>query len=352
MALLIYGATGYTGALVAAHAVERGLRPVLAGRRADAVVEIGRRLGMDHRVFALDHPAEVERALAGVTTVLSCAGPFSQTAAPLVDACLRARAHYLDITGEVAVFAAVAARDAEARAAGVTLLPGAGFDVVPSDCLAAHLHRRLPSATHLELAFTGTGSPSRGTSVTALEGVGQGGLVRRDGALTPVPAGHRTITVDFGDGAGPRKAMAIPWGDVFTAHVTTGIPNIEVFLAAGVATRLAWRATRVVGPLLARPAVQRALRRLLATRPAGPSDDERRDGRATFWGRAHDAAGRSVESRLVTPNGYELTRLAAVDLAARALAGDLRPGYQTPARACGPDYILGFPAVTLSDGSP
>ena len=185
----IYGANGYTGTLIARRAAARGVPAILGGRQADAVNALAAELGRTARVFAVDDPAAVATALAGITVVLNCAGPFSRTAAPLVDACLRARAHYLDITGELAVLESLAARDAEARAAGVTLLPGAGFDVVPTDCLAAEAKHRLPTATHLALAFRPGTRMSRGTATTSIENAGGSGVVRRDGALVRVPSG-------------------------------------------------------------------------------------------------------------------------------------------------------------------
>jgi short subunit dehydrogenase-like uncharacterized protein len=347
MSLIVYGANGYTGALVAERAAERGLPLVVAGRRADEVAALAARLGVPYRVFGLEDPAEVDRGIAGASVVLSCAGPFARTAGPLVSACLRRRTHYLDVTGEVAVFEAVWRRDAEARAAGVMLLPGAGFDVVPTDCLAAHLHHRLPSATQLRLALQAIGRMSRGTATTSVEGIAGGGLVRRGGVLTPVPAGHRTITVDFG--RGPRKAIAIPWGDVFTAHVTTGIPDIEVYMALPARTRVGLRLTRLLGPLLATAPIQRLLKAHIRAGAAGPTAEQRRRGRSLLWGQARDQAGRVVVSRMQTPDGYELTRLTAVAIAERALRGDAPAGFQTPAGAYGEDFVLGFPEVHRED---
>src|SRR3954471_22052892 len=170
--ILLYGANGYTGELVARLAAARGDRLTLAGRNGEALARLGAELQMPVRAFALDDPAAVETGIDGATVVLHCAGPFSHTSRAMVDACLKKEVHYLDITGEVAVFEACAARDVEARTAGVMVMPGAGFDVVPSDCLAAHLKRRLPSATHLALAFQAIGSPSRGTATTMVEGLG------------------------------------------------------------------------------------------------------------------------------------------------------------------------------------
>jgi short subunit dehydrogenase-like uncharacterized protein len=350
VSLLVYGANGYTGTLVAERAAERGLPLVVAGRQAEAVAALGRRLSVEHRVFALDDPAEVDRGLAGVKVLLNCAGPFTRTAQPLAAACLRARAHYLDVTGEIAVFAGLFGRDAEARAAGIMLLPGVGFDVVPTDCLAAHLHQRLPAATHLRLAFRAAGGMSRGTATTSIEGAGQGGCIRQDGVLTPVPAGHRTIEVDFG--RGPRKAIAIPWGDVFTAHVTTGIPNVEVYIAVPARIRIGLRMTRLLGPVLRAAPVQRMLKARLQRGPAGPTAEQRRERNSLLWGEARDPSGAAVISRMVTPEGYELTRLSAVAVAERVLAGESKPGFQTPARAFGRDFILGFPGVTREDLPP
>jgi short subunit dehydrogenase-like uncharacterized protein len=347
MSLIVYGANGYTGVLVAERAAERGLPLIVAGRRADEVAALAGRLGVAHRVFGLEDPAEVDRGIAGARVVLNCAGPFSRTAGPLVSACVRGRVHYLDVTGEVAVFDAIWRRDAEARAAGVMLLPGTGFDVVPTDCLAAHLHHRLPSATQLRLAFQAIGRMSRGTATTSVEGLGKGGLVRRGGVLTPVPAGHRTISVDFG--RGPRKAIAIPWGDVFTAHVSTGIPDIEVYLAAPAGVRAGLRMTRVLGPLLATGPMQRLLKARIRSGAPGPTAEQRRQGRSLLWGEARDEAGRVAVSRMQTPEGYELTRLTAVAIAERALAGNTPIGFQTPSRAYGKDLVLEFPDVHRQD---
>jgi short subunit dehydrogenase-like uncharacterized protein len=349
VAILLYGANGYTGELVARRAATRGAAAaglILAGRRAEALAPLAAELGCERRAFALDRPEDIDRALVGVDVVLSCAGPFTRTAKPLVDGCLRARAHYLDITGEVAVFQMLWARDAEARAAGIMLLPGAGFDVVPSDGLAAHLAARLPSATKLRLAFR-AGGMSRGTALTAVEGMGQGGLVRRDGTLVRVPLAHAAIDVDLGDG--PTVAVSIPWGDVFTAHVTTGIPNIEVYAAVPWLTRTALRATRLLGPLLANASVQRIARAGVRATGAGPSEGRRRAGQSRLWGEARDDAGRVVVTRLQAPDAYDLTASLALALAERALAGDARPGYQTPARAYGKDFVLGFPGVSRQD---
>jgi short subunit dehydrogenase-like uncharacterized protein len=197
---LLYGANGYTGKLITRLAAERGLRPTLAGRDKNTIEPLATEHGLEHRVFALDDPAAIDAALREVSVVMHCAGPFSRTSRPMADACLRTKTHYLDITGEASVIESLAARDAEAKEAGVMLLPCVGFDVVPSDCLAAHLKRRLPEATHLALGIQGMGRVSRGTATTMIENINRGGLIRRDGKLTPVPAAWKTREIDFGRG--------------------------------------------------------------------------------------------------------------------------------------------------------
>lgn len=341
--LLLYGANGYTGALIARLAAERGLRPILAGRNRDAVAAVAAPLGLEQRVFALEDTAALHAALAEVRAVLLCAGPFAHTARRVADACLRSQTHYLDITGEIAVFEALATRDAEARAAGVMLLPGAGFDVVPSDCLAAHLKRELPGATHLALAFQALGRMSRGTANTAVENLAGGGMVRRDGQLVAVPASYKSRTVDFG--RGPVTVSAIPWGDVSTAYYSTGIPNIEVYTALSATTRRLLALSDSIRPLLGSYAAQRLLKRLVRTQPPGPSDAERERGLSLLWGEVSDEQGQRRAARLRTPEAYTLTAHTALAIAGKLLAGQAPPGFQTPARAYGPDLILEIPGV-------
>jgi short subunit dehydrogenase-like uncharacterized protein len=344
---LIYGANGYTGALIAREAWVLGHRPVLAGRNAAAVAALARELGLEHRTFGLDAPSAVVPSLAGMTAVLNCAGPFSRTAVPLAEACLRARAHYLDVTGEIAVFEALAARDAEALVAGVMLLPGVGFDVVPSDCLAVHLKQRLPSATHLALGFQSPGRMSRGTATTVLENLHRGGAVRHKGVLTPVPAAWKTRAIDFG--AGPRRAVTVPWGDVSTAWRSTGIPDIEVYTAASRGQLLLLRASRRLGGLLTSGPVQRFLRWIVRKGPPGPSAEQRARGRSLLWGEVEDGKGGRAVARLSGPEGYTLTARAALACVKRVLAGDAPPGYQTPALAYGPDLVLEVAGVERKD---
>lgn len=347
MSLLVYGANGYTGRLIVPVALARGLRPILSGRNADEVNALAAEHGLEARPVSLDDSAALDGALRGITTVLHCAGPFSRTSKPMVDACLRAGAHYLDITGEVEVFEACAARDAEARARGIMLLPGTGFDVVPSDCLASHLARRMPDATSLALGFRTIGGVSRGTALTMAEGTGKPGVIRKDGRITPVPPGFHTRTIDFGDGA--RLAVTIPWGDVSTAFYSTGIPNVRVYVAIHPKAMRSLRLARLFGWFLQTPWMQHKLSTRIKAGGAGPSDAARAKGMSLLWGEATNAHGKSIVSRLRGPDAYTLTADTAVRCAMRALSGISTPGFQTPSRAYGADFILESPGITRTD---
>src|SRR5687768_14042968 len=224
---LIYGANGYTGELITRYAATSGMKPILAGRNAIAIEELAKKHHLEYRVFSLDETDRVDAALQEVDLVLHCAGPFSITSRSMVEACLRNKTHYTDITGEISVFKTMAALDDKARASEVMVMPGVGFDVVPSDCLARHLKDRLPSATHLSLAFYGMGRISHGTQATMTMNVGKGGAIRKDGKITSVPAAWKSREIDFGEVK--KNGVTIPWGDVATAYHSTGIPNIEVF---------------------------------------------------------------------------------------------------------------------------
>jgi short subunit dehydrogenase-like uncharacterized protein len=268
----------------------------------------------------------------------------------MAEACLRAGAHYLDVTGEIMVFESLAVCDADARSAGVMLLPGVGFDVVPSDCLAAHLKRRLPSAATLTLAFMSTGGLSRGTATTAVENLDRGGAVRRGGALTPVPIAWKERRVDFGGGH-QATAVTIPWGDVATAWRSTGIPDITVYMAMPGRMRSGLKMARYARPLLGLAPVQAVLRRFARSGAAGPDAAARARGWTRLWGEAVAADGARAESRLLGPEGYAFTVETALLCLRRVLAGQAPAGYQTPATAYGPDLVLEVPGVVREDVS-
>ncbi len=337
--ILVYGANGYTGKLVATEAARRGLEVVLAGRSPERLKAVAEPFDFETRVVGLDDGPRLRVALEDCTAVLHVAGPFSQTARPMVEACLETGTHYLDVTGEIDVFEALARRDAEARAAGITLLPGVGFDVVPSDCLAAHVAARVDEPLRLRLAIAGIGGRmSRGTAKTAIESLGDGLRVRHDGIIQPRPAGSLERHFDFG--AGPTRGIAMPWGDVSTAFHSTGVPNIEVyFVLSGAAPKLL-KASRLLAPLLRQPLVERLLKRRIDAMPEGPSEAERDGARAFLLAEVEGAEGSAARTLLETPSGYALTPVAALEAARRVAAGMARTGFLTPSKAFGADFIL------------
>jgi short subunit dehydrogenase-like uncharacterized protein len=346
MTWMIYGANGYTGRLIAEEAVNRGMKPVLAGRNREDIESIGERLGLETRVFSLEDPEEVHRGISGMKLVLHCAGPFSRTSAPMVDACLKEGAHYLDITGEIGVFSAAHERDDEARRLDVVLLPGAGFDVVPTDCLAAILVEALPAATSLQLAFEAAGGPSPGTAKTSVEGMASGGRVRRDGKLVEVPLGWKTRKIPFAHGE--RHAVTIPWGDVYTAYLTTGIPDIEVYISASPASAARLKRLRWVRPLLALQPVQEFMKKRIAKSVKGPSGERRDQHGSQLWGEVKSADGRTFSATMTTPNGYDLTVTASLGIVQFLLENEVEGGYYTPSLLMGSAYAESLPGVTVN----
>ncbi len=346
---LIYGANGYTGSLVAHEAVRRGLTPVLAGRNAPAVQELAAQLGLEFRAFALDETETVAENIRDCRLVLHCAGPFSMTSQPMISACLAAGVHYLDITGEISVFAAAHQQSDPARRTDVVLIPGVGFDVVPSDCLAASLMRALPAATALVLAFEAGGGPSPGTAKTSVEGLARGGAVRIDGKMTRVPLAYKSRQIPFAHGS--RMAMTIPWGDVYTAYVSTGIGNIEVYMAVPPAMVKRVRRMRWLQPVLGTSIVQNFLKRRIVQSTKGPDDDRRKNTACQLWGQVSSSDGRQVSATMTTPNGYELTVTASLGIVEYLLGHDVEGGFYTPSLLMGADYAASLPGVQMQMGS-
>jgi len=341
--MLIYGAYGYTGALIVEAALEQGMRPLLCGRDAGKLKSLAERYGLQYRAFDLQDAAVLDQSFKEQRVVLNCAGPFTQTYRPVAAACLRQRVQYLDITGEIEVFEALAALNHEAKQAGVMLLPGVGFDVVPTDCLAAHLKDRLPSATELVLALRAGGGFSRGTRRTMLEGLGRDAAVRRDGQIQRVPPAWKIREVDFGEQRA-HKVVSIPWGDIATAWYSTGIPNIETYAALKPAHIRSLRWSRYFGWLLRSQTVRAQLQRRIDAGASGPDSAARKRSESIVWGEARNPSGECVHGRLRCANGYSFTARSAVAAARRVLAGDIKPGFQTPSRAFGIGFVLALGA--------
>jgi short subunit dehydrogenase-like uncharacterized protein len=344
--LLIYGASGYSGRMIAERARMLGLDAILAGRNAARVQPLAAALGLPWRAFGLDDPARLDAALAEAGVVLHAAGPFTSTARPMIEACLRTRTHYLDIAGELTVFQAARGLDDVARQRGVMLMPGAAYAIVASDCLVAHVAARAPDAKYLRVALSKPEMASRGSVRTMFDLVRGGVSIRRAGELVSVPVGRLERDFDFGEG--PRKATAVSWADVITAHHTTGILNIEVYAEAGRLSRTVYQANAWFAAQFG-PVDERLLRPLVAAWPEGPSEAQRASKRQVILAEAEDPWRRCVRARITTLDGYSFTPLAALALAERVLQGDAEAGFQTPAGLYGPDFILGFAGTDRED---
>lgn len=332
---MIYGAYGYTGELVVREALRKGHRPVLAGRNHEELRRLSSEEKLSAQIFALDD--QIEPRLEDLDVVLHCAGPYSHTSRPMVDACLATGTHYLDITGEISVFESIMVRNEEAIAAGVSLIPGVGFDVVPTDCLAARLAEELPDATHLDLAFSSRrGGLSRGTLKTMIEGLGEGGAIRSDGEIRSVPFAWDVREIPYE--SGPRVSMTIPWGDVSTAFHTTGIPNVRVYSSTSPGMIRKMRRIRPLLGLAALPPVRWLLLKL-ADRQKGPDAAQRAQSWIDVWGEAWNDAGDRVTKTLRIPEGYSFTAASSVLAVEKLLGGDVPHGALTPARAFGSEFV-------------
>lgn len=341
---LLYGANGYTGQLIARYARQYGLEPVLAGRRKEALELLSNQCRMPYKVIDLNDTQSLQTALKEVQVVLHAAGPFHDTARQMVEACLQTNTHYLDINGDIAVFEMLKHYDAAAKEAEITILPGAGFDVVPTDCIALLLKKLLPDAISLKLAFAALGGGlSHGTANTMVSKLGEGGNVRKNGKIIRAPLGQKGLLIDFGK----KKlfVMNIPWGDVSTAYFSTGIPDIETY--AGV-SRWVYRLLKLQ-PLfnwaLRKSAIRNFARKKINSRPPGPSDEMRSNAISLIWGQAKNAKGETATARLIGPDGYTLTAHSSLLITQKILQGNFLAGYQTPSSAYGEDLVLEIPGV-------
>ena len=338
---LLYGATGFTGELIAREAVRRGMRPILAGRSRIKLELLATELGCEHAVFSLDDHTTMLSSMQNVAAVLHCAGPFSATARSMMQACLASHIHYFDITGEIDVFELAHSVHDKAQRAGIVLCPGVGFDVVPTDCVALKLKETMPDATHLTLAFDSGGGMSKGTAKSAMESAGGGSKLRRDGKIVSVPLGSQTRQIDFG--TGEKLAVGIAWGDVSTAFHSTGIPNIEVFSATSPAALQRMRRANSLRPFLRRRSIKALLRYAIELSVEPPSAAELGGGTSRIFAEVRNAAGKSFAVRFSTANGYALTVASSLAILTDVLAHPKKSGFATPGMLMGSDFVADLP---------
>lgn len=348
--LLIYGANGYSGTLIARYATVYNLQPILAGRREEAVKPLALKLNLPYRIFDLTDRHQAEDALKDIKVVIHAAGPYDFTAKQMLEVCLTTGTHYLDLNGDLDVFEMLKTYDIKAKQSGIMLLPGAGFDVVPTDCLALYLKKLLPDATELELAFAIINSGlSRGTAITTINKLGELGASRKDGKIIAEPVGCRSMWVNFfaGKSKGERKifVMSLPWGDVSTAYFTTGIPSIRSYTSMPPGSKWLLKFQGLFNWILRKEAVRNFIKKQLDKRPAGPDDNMRSNAQSVVWGRVTNTAGKSVTARLVCPEAYDVTAHSTLLIAQKILAGNFKTGYQTPASAYGENLVLEMEGV-------
>ncbi|MBK6379870.1 MAG: saccharopine dehydrogenase NADP-binding domain-containing protein [Chitinophagaceae bacterium] len=279
--LLLYGANGYTGKLIAKLAATYNLQPILAGRTEANIKPLAAELQLPYRIIDLDNKEQLENTLSAVKLVLHAAGPYVYTAKQMIEACLQTGVHYIDINGDISVFEMLKKYDAAAKEKSIMVMPGVGFDVVPTDCIALQLKNKMPDATHLKLAFASIGGGlSHGTATTMTGKIGEGGATREKGMIVRKPLGQKGIWVSFG-----KKnlfVMTIPWGDISTAYTTTGIPNIETYTGMAPKVYRILKLQWAFNWLLRTEFVRNIIRKKIKAKPAGPSDEQRKTAAALF----------------------------------------------------------------------
>ncbi|MBL7838554.1 MAG: saccharopine dehydrogenase NADP-binding domain-containing protein [Cyclobacteriaceae bacterium] len=337
--IIVYGSYGYTGKLIVNELRQKKYNVILAGRNHDALQKQFNETGYPFVVVDISDSEALKKLLLQATLVIHCGGPFRFTAKQMVDACIETKTHYTDITGEWQVFELLAGYDEAAKQAGVQLMPGTGFDVVPSDCLAVHLKQRLSSATHLQLAFAMVpGGMSRGTKKSMTESLGHGGIMRKGNELVPFTLGKDVLDLDFGKFT--AKTTRIQWGDISTAWRSTGIPTIEVFAGADEKAVRSLRLSNYLGFLLRKRWMKDFMLKQIDKGKAGPSEDHLLNGKCYLRGTVWDAAGNIKTSLFNGPNAYLLTAKTAVLIAEKVMNRNFHPGYKTPAMEYGADLVL------------
>lgn len=324
--LLLYGAAGYTGKIIAARAKALGLDFEIAGREDDKISALAAELGVAYHVFTVEDNTGWQLALAGKKVLINAAGPFRYTAREAMQACLKAGVHYLDISAELETYQLAESLDGEARRAGIQLMSGAGL-FVSYDALAVYLSKQVKEPVSLTVGFRHFGGFSRGSVLSSKNIADLGLLIRKDGQLVQSDD-QGTKKFDF---VGEEvECMPTPLGGIILSYKSTGIPNIREYFS------LKLPATQL--PDIAPPEL-----------PEGPSEQERAAGRNGLSGEVTGRDGTVVKACVDAPSGYDLTPLSVVAVAHRILGDDFKTGYQSPGSAYGESIIHDIPYTYLAD---
>jgi short subunit dehydrogenase-like uncharacterized protein len=369
--VLLYGATGFSGGLIAAEGRERGMsrsdggefRMVLAARNGAELRTVAKENDMEFRAFALDDPAEIHRRLDGVDVVINAAGPFAFTANALVKAALNVGCHYVDINSEVDVYIKLDDFGRIARQRGYAIVSAAGDTAGSSDIL---LNRALESLEvgrkdlgTIRFGMSRVADLSRGNATTAMRMLReQVKTVRRgyvrdhrgewaEGLVTwHEPLGKLGHIFDFDDGARERRriASAANFVDTLTARTTLerrklSAYAVESYVEMGPVGRFAYQLGGMLAPFSTLPLVQRLTRAALEFLPEDPGPNELKQSRHTVVLEIEDPyRERLIDWRLETPDVYQFTAQIVVAVARSvALASGALKGWVTPAEALGFD---------------
>ena len=341
---LLYGAYGYTGKLIIEEALQRNHKLTLAGRNAKKLEPLAQQYNLDWIAFDLDDVETIVANIAPYELVMHAAGPFIFTSDPMMQACVASKTHYLDITGEIDVFANSFDYDEKAKEQGIVIISGVGFDIVPSDCLLKYVADKLPTATHLELGIRPGSAISGGTLKTSLEGMPHGSARRVNGRIERVPFGQDQKKILYSNGRRSTSTLT-PWGDLATAEASTGVPNLDIYMVipTGPAVNLTAKMMKI-SPIrkLAQAIIDKAV--------DGPDEETRQTVKTYLYAKASNE-NNEVEAWLETMEGYQLTAKSSVRAIERVLDSNLS-GTLTPSLAFGADFILEFDKSKRYDSLP
>jgi short subunit dehydrogenase-like uncharacterized protein len=343
---LLYGAYGYTGTLIAHEAKDRGHKPVLAGRSAGKLIPLAEELDLDYMIFDLRHEETISNIVKEFDLIFLAAGPYKYTSAPMLNACLKTKTNYVDITGEIPILEQHFNYDVQARENDIALISGVGFDVIPTDCLAKYVSDKLPNPTSLEIGISSMSNLSPGTFKTMLEYNTRGPLVRRNGKLIVLEKAE-VRTIRFSDQE--REVRTATWGDLSTAYRTTGIPNITIYFPP---PKSSPSILELVGVSAREMEVnehsKRKVQEWIEEHIHGPDESMRQAYRCHLWASVSDEEGRKEQAWLDTMESYRFTAVAGLRSVEKVF--DLQPkGALTPALAFGADFVLEIPETIRHD---
>lgn len=343
---IIYGATGYTANLIIKKAIQMGLPPVLAGRDRSKISSVAKKYGLKYKVFEINDINVIQANIENSNLILNASSNYKLTAQPFINACLASGCHYLDLCGEISVLKKIFEYNELAKYGNITIIPNSGYHSIVTDCFAGYVANLIENPIELNYYLLDASIPSLGTLKSSLDAFLGGGFVLKYNNFENIKMGSIKTRVEHKNKA--LTLYASPMAELYLSHISTSIPNINVYLKIPLLYSLLLDYFGDYILKLLQSEKRTAILNLIDKFVKGPSEAINKKLKSMIGVNVKNLKGDSLTMWLEAPEAYDFTATLSVEAVKLALSG-LPSGVLTPIQAYGCNFLSKFNDIKFFD---